>query len=123
MDADEERERWNDHGFFVLRGFRPRETSEAMLERVIAIGRQADGHIFADGRIVTPEQNLADGVSEDSPAEARISKVFKLHRDPVFRSFIESDDVLEIGRRILAPELDCFLSQFIFKNPGAWGQP
>jgi phytanoyl-CoA hydroxylase len=23
----------------------------------------------------------------------------------------------------VAPRLDCFLSQFIFKNPGAWGQP
>lgn len=24
---------------------------------------------------------------------------------------------------ILGPDVDCFLSQFIFKNPGAWGQP
>jgi ectoine hydroxylase-related dioxygenase (phytanoyl-CoA dioxygenase family) len=24
---------------------------------------------------------------------------------------------------LIGPSLDCFLSQFIFKNPGAWGQP
>ncbi len=23
----------------------------------------------------------------------------------------------------IGPDVDCFLSQFIFKNPGAWGQP
>ncbi len=26
-------------------------------------------------------------------------------------------------RRLIAPDVDVFLSQFIFKTPGAWGQP
>jgi phytanoyl-CoA hydroxylase len=31
--------------------------------------------------------------------------------------------VTDIVADLVGPALDCFLSQFIFKNPGAWGQP
>ncbi len=123
MEADDAMARWEEQGFFILRGFRPPEVGDAMLARVIEIGREAKGRVLHGDQLVTPEQNLAASVSDDSPAESRISKIFKLHRDPVFRAFIESPDVLEIGGRVLGPRLDCFLSQFIFKNPGAWGQP
>jgi ectoine hydroxylase-related dioxygenase (phytanoyl-CoA dioxygenase family) len=49
--------------------------------------------------------------------------VFRLHREPLFHQFVARPDVLAIGHDLLSPHLDCFLSQFIFKNPGAWGQP
>ena len=29
----------------------------------------------------------------------------------------------DLVAELVGPKLDCFLSQFIFKNPGAWGQP
>lgn len=64
--------------------------------------------------LVLPEANR--------PGE--VSKVFKLHRDhDVFREFAIRDDVTRIVAELIAPDLDVFLSQFIFKTPGAWGQP
>jgi ectoine hydroxylase-related dioxygenase (phytanoyl-CoA dioxygenase family) len=115
--------RWERDGFFLVRGFAAPEVSAAMLDRVVEVSRSAAGSIVHDGHFVMPEQNLADRVDESAGAELRVSKIFRLHRDPVFRAFIESEAVLEIGRALLGPRLDCFLSQFIFKNPGAWGQP
>jgi ectoine hydroxylase-related dioxygenase (phytanoyl-CoA dioxygenase family) len=41
----------------------------------------------------------------------------------VFGAFARDPRVTDLVAELIAPELDCFLSQFIFKNPGAWGQP
>ncbi len=49
--------------------------------------------------------------------------MFKLHRDTVFADFARSEAVTDLVAELIGPRLDCFLSQFIFKNPGAWGQP
>ena len=49
--------------------------------------------------------------------------MFKLHRRGVFEAFSRRADVLDRVADLVGPQLDCFLSQFIFKNPGAWGQP
>jgi ectoine hydroxylase-related dioxygenase (phytanoyl-CoA dioxygenase family) len=55
--------------------------------------------------------------------EDEMSKVFRLHQTGIFNEFIKRDDLLNIVEDILGENIDCFLSQFIFKNPGAWGQP
>ena len=52
-----------------------------------------------------------------------MSKVFKLHRDGVFAEFAHSAAVVDAVADLIAPDIDVFLSQFIFKTPGAWGQP
>ena len=52
-----------------------------------------------------------------------VAKIFKLHRDPVFAEFATDPKVLDLLVDLIGPRLDCFLSQFIFKNPGAIGQP
>ncbi|MEM8768048.1 MAG: phytanoyl-CoA dioxygenase family protein [Pseudomonadota bacterium] len=114
---------WEEEGFSLVRGFADPTIGQTMLERVIAISRTAAGQINHDGFIVAPEQNLAGAVDASAEAEERVSKIFRLHRDGPFRDFIESQDVLTIGRALLGPRIDCFLSQFIFKNPAAWGQP
>jgi ectoine hydroxylase-related dioxygenase (phytanoyl-CoA dioxygenase family) len=123
MIAAAQRKQWEEDGFFLVPGFADAAVGEAMLERVIEISRSANGQIIHDGFVVTPEQNLADSVGVGADAELRVSKIFKLHRDGPFRALIESQPVLEIGRSLLGSRLDCFLSQFIFKNPAAWGQP
>jgi chlorinating enzyme len=42
----------------------------------------------------------------------------------VFLEFATRPDVIARVRELLGTEdVSCFLSQFIFKNPGAWGQP
>jgi ectoine hydroxylase-related dioxygenase (phytanoyl-CoA dioxygenase family) len=107
---------YEQQGFVRIPGFADRSVCDAMLERVVAIARGAD----APGTLVLPEANLAGRAGEP---EQLVSKIFKLHRDPVFADFAGSAAVLDLVRQVVAPDVDCFLSQFIFKNPGAWGQP
>ena len=67
-----------------------------------------------------PEANLAGDAGEP---EELVAKIFKLHRDPVFAEFAADPRGHDLLVDLIGPSLDCFLSQFIFKNPGAWGQP
>ena len=121
MLSAQERTRFDEDGFFLRRGFARPEICAEMLDDAVALSRTADGGGLAEGALVMPENNLARE-SIDEP-EGRVSKVFRLHRRPVFRRFIEDPEILGILAGILGPRCDCFLSQFIFKNPGAWGQP
>lgn len=101
-----QRTQWDAQGFLRIDGFAEQATCDAMLDRARELAATATG-------IVLPEANR--------PGE--VSKIFKLHRDPVFEAFARRDDLLELLAGLMAPELDVFLSQFIFKTPGAWGQP
>jgi ectoine hydroxylase-related dioxygenase (phytanoyl-CoA dioxygenase family) len=107
-------------GFVILGGFASRRRCDAMLARVIEIAREAGGAGMAGHSLVLPE-------SRPNPIarhpEDRVSKVFRLQRDPLFGDFCRDPALLDAVATLLAPELDCFLSQFIFKQPGALGQP
>jgi phytanoyl-CoA hydroxylase len=120
---ESERASWESNGFFVRRGFAEPGITKRMLDEVIGRARAAQGAIIHDGAVVFPEANLREKAAESEFAEDRLSKLFKIHREGVFREFIESRPVLQIVNALLGPRVDCFLSQFIFKNPGAWGQP
>ncbi len=106
-------------GFVRLPGFASAATCQRMLERVIEISRERAEGIGGD-QLVLPEANL---VGRDGLPEELVSKVFKLHRDSVFEEFCRDPSVTDLVAELVGPKLDCFLSQFIFKNPGAWGQP
>ena len=115
-----DRDRFANDGFVRLPGFADAGTCQAMLDDVVSITRaQAAGTPEPDA-LVLPEANL---VGRDGAPEQLASKVFKLHRRGVFEAFSRRTDVLDRVADLIAPQLDCFLSQFIFKNPGAWGQP
>jgi ectoine hydroxylase-related dioxygenase (phytanoyl-CoA dioxygenase family) len=101
-------------------------TLSAMAQEVVDIARAADGNPVHEGTLILPEANLADGRSPTAPnidAEALVSKIFKLHRRGSFHEFICAPDVVAILEEIHEGAVDCFLTQYIFKNPGAWGQP
>jgi ectoine hydroxylase-related dioxygenase (phytanoyl-CoA dioxygenase family) len=116
----EQRAQYDEQGFVRLRGFTGPEVCERMLERVVALARaHAGGDRDAPG-LVLPEANLAG--SGGNP-EDLVSKIFRLHRDGVFAAFAADPRVTGSLVDLIGPRLDCFLSQFIFKNPGAWGQP
>jgi phytanoyl-CoA hydroxylase len=116
----EQRASWADNGFFRIPAFAPPETCAAMLERVTAIVRDPDLAAGLSVKIL-PESNKA-GQPVAHPEDAT-SKVFKLHRDTVFAAFAHSAPVVDLVAELIAPDIDVFLSQFIFKTPGAWGQP
>src|SRR6185369_7861308 len=116
----DERAAWERDGFFIRRGFAREPTRQRMLERVIAICRRR-----AEGGDVSPALVLpeARGNPKAQKPEDLVSKVFRLHRDAVFAEFARHEHVLSLVAGLLGDELDCFLSQFIFKTPGAYGQP
>jgi ectoine hydroxylase-related dioxygenase (phytanoyl-CoA dioxygenase family) len=109
-------------GFVKLPGFAPQDTCDQMLRRVVEIARERAAGDTGDGAHgwVLPEANIA---GRDGLPEELVSKVFKLHRDSVFADFCRDPQVTDLVAELVAPQLDCFLSQVIFKNPGAWGQP
>jgi phytanoyl-CoA hydroxylase len=114
-----EHDAYAERGFVRIAGFASRVLCEEMLDRVVDITR-----VGGDGTaLVLPEANLAGSPSRDGRPEELVSKVFKLHRDTVFADFARSPAVTDLVAELIGPRLDCFLSQFIFKNPGAWGQP
>jgi len=115
-----ERASWEDRGFVVRRGAVAGDTCDAMLERVVTIARARAAGDDVDAVLVLPEVHLRDA---PGAAEDRVSKIFRLHRDPVFAAVAASDAIVTPMAELLGPRLDCFLSQFIFKNPGAYGQP
>lgn len=115
-----QRRQYDEDGFVRLPGFADPSTCAAMLDDVIAITRaQAAGDPEPEA-LVLPEANLVGG---DGRPEDLASKVFRLHRRGVFEAFARSEAVTDLVTELVGPTLDCFLSQFIFKNPGAWGQP
>jgi ectoine hydroxylase-related dioxygenase (phytanoyl-CoA dioxygenase family) len=118
--SSEERTSWDERGFIRIAGFAKPETCEAMLARVTRIVRDPD-LAEALGVKLVPENNKS-GAAVENPEDA-MSKVFKLHRDDVFAEFAHSQEVVDRVSQLIAPDIDVFLSQFIFKTAGAWGQP
>jgi phytanoyl-CoA hydroxylase len=125
--GDAQRAQWEEQGFFRVEHFADATVGEAMLERVVGLVRGAATGDDVGDALVLPEQqpDFADATDPaDVAPEQLASKVFRVARFEPFREFIERDDLTGIAADLIGTDdLDCFLSQFIFKNPGAWGQP
>jgi ectoine hydroxylase-related dioxygenase (phytanoyl-CoA dioxygenase family) len=125
----EQARRWIDEGYFVVPGLVSPETCEhvnrSAIERVRAIrgsGAQLGTSVIADGQILIGEANFSERTPPEHP-EDHASKVFNLHRHEVFHAVAHDAAINGHISGLLGPDVDCFNSQFIFKNPGAWGQP
>jgi len=117
----EHRALFEQQGFFILGGFADLAITKSMLEEAILLARAAGGNPLHEGALILAEANLRD--REVAQLEEQVSKIFRLHRRGIFHEFIRSRRVLEVVESLLGSPIDCFLSQFIFKHPGAWGQP
>ena len=109
------------NGYFIVDGFSGVDVGERMLADVIEIVRDpAEVVSSSPGMLVVSEaQEDLTGVNP----EDTISKVFTLHDRVAFTSFLDDERIAALLVDLIGPDVDCFLSQFIFKNPGAWGQP
>ncbi len=87
--------------------------------RDIASGEGTNGYFHKNGSFTVPEENFAVGVG-DRP-EDRTSKLYNLHRHHPFNDVAIASAITSVVAGVLGPAVDCFNSQFIFKNPGAWG--
>lgn len=116
----EQRAGWDRDGFFILPGFAERPVLDAMVDRIVELAQLLEQPDRRPDLIATPEKVL-DGQIDP---ERRLSKIFRLMRtEPVFRDFATDSRLLPILADLIGPDVACFLSQFIFKNPGALGQP
>lgn len=128
MTPQEQAAAWEKQGFFILRGmFAPHETSAVEKEVVDRIRQDPpERHPAEEQYFSGPNYLLAQekkpGPSARNP-EDRVSKVFNCHAEGLTRRMAESAGVVEVVARLLGPDVDCFQSQFIFKNPGVMGQP
>jgi phytanoyl-CoA hydroxylase len=128
MDASERRAAWNEQGFFILRGLIPAGEAAAMEEEVIDRIRAnpPEDHpgetLYQAGPNYAIFPEKAPSPSAVNP-EDRIAKVFNCHAEGKAREIAERPEIVDLVAEILGGELDCFQSQFIFKNPGVIGQP
>lgn len=115
------RESWDRDGFFFLPEFTERSVLDAMEARVVELVRTAAAGESIGAAYVMKERRLAEAAVEP---EDEVSKLFRIHRDEkLFREFVSNEALLDIAEGLLGPDIDCFLSQFIAKRPGALGQP
>ena len=117
-----QRTAWERDGFFRIDGFAEPDVGARMEAEVVRLARAAAAHEEVEGALVLPEQQ-AD-MAEVAEPEDRLSKIFLLARRSPFREFVSDPRLTAVVAELVGTDdLDCFLSQFIFKNPGAWGQP
>ena len=118
--TSEQRDQWDRDGFIILRRFCEPGAMPALMERVNEIARAADCGDDVDPCLVMPEKALAAAAEP----EMRLSKIFKLARqEPLFNAIATDPRLLDLLTDLLGPDVDNFLSQFIYKHPGALGQP
>jgi ectoine hydroxylase-related dioxygenase (phytanoyl-CoA dioxygenase family) len=128
MDAAARRAAWNEKGYFVLRGLVSKADAQAVEDEVIAQIREYPAERYPGEAIYYGSGDYAIfPEKEPSPSavnpEDKIAKVFNCHTEGMTRAIAESDAIADVVSDILGPEIDCFQSQFIFKNPGVIGQP
>ena len=118
---------WNESGYILIPNFVEESFCNDMNNEVANIIKSiipedsAFSHAYAgDGHIAIREMKPSPDAKN---IEDEISKLFRIHSRGIFNTFINNKNLCDILEDILGPDVDCFLSQFIFKNPGAWGQP
>ncbi len=128
MDADTRRKQWTEQGFFILRSAISAAEAKTIEEEVIARIR-SDPPEAHPGEViynVGPDYAIFPEKRPSPMArhpEDRVAKVFNCHVEGHARAVATSTAIVDRVEEILGPDLDCFQSQFIFKNPGVIGQP
>jgi phytanoyl-CoA hydroxylase len=128
MNQNERLAAWTRDGFFVVRGLVSAADVAAVEAEVIQTIR-ADppaAHPRERAYLAGPNYFITTE-NEPSPRavnpEDYIAKVFNCHAEGLTRDISHRPAIVDLVEEILGPDLDCFQSQFIFKNPGVIGQP
>ena len=121
-------EAWERDGYFFLRGAMDSKMIAEVEAEVIDLIRAdppaehpgKDRYSSGDDYLIYPETGTSPSAVDP---EDLISKVFNCHTHGAARRMAELEPLTEIAADLLGPDIDCFQSQFIFKNPGVIGQP
>lgn len=128
MTPEARREAWNTQGFFHVPGLLSPAEAAALeaevIERIRADPPSAHpGEVFyyaGPNYGIFPEK---DASPEAREPEDFVSKVFNCHAEGLALAVARRPEIVGMAAEILGPDLDCFQSQFILKNPGVIGQP
>ena len=128
MTPVDRRAAWDRDGYFVMPGLVAAEEAAALEAEVIGRlradppERHAGESAYFSGPnyFIVPES--APGPSAVEP-EDRVSKVFNCHAEGLAHEIATRAVVVDVVEELLGRDIDCFQSQFIFKNPGVIGQP
>lgn len=128
MDLEERRKAWNEQGFFYARGLLSPAEVVALEAEVIARIRADPPADHPDEVFYMAGPNYGIFPEKDASPTARnpedfIAKVFNCHAEGLALDVARRPEIVERVAEILGPDLDCFQSQFILKNPGVIGQP
>jgi len=128
MITQAQREAWDRDGFFRLKGaIEPGLVAAVEAEVVDRIRADPPAQHRGEQAYVSGENYLIFPETEPSPTavhpEDLVSKVFNCHAEGLARALAERPQITELAAGLLGPDVDCFQSQFIFKNPGVIGQP
>lgn len=119
---------WEERGFFIERGLLSAVVTER-IEREAVEAIRADPPVGHGGKRVysTADDLLIYPEKAPSPVahnpEDFIAKVFNCHIVGAAHELAVDPMLTDPLRSILTDDIDCFQSQFIFKNPGVVGQP
>lgn len=124
----EERAAWTRDGFFIRRRFADSGYVAAMAQELIDIIRSdppsahpgKPAYKIDGALLIQPESKRPAHAVEP---EDFVAKVFNAHLVGRAKAFAASADASGIVADLLGPDIDVFQTQFILKNPGAWGQP
>lgn len=106
---------WSELGFIVKHQFVAHELCDQLEAAATRLAAEPTAEI------VVRHENSAPGSLAPSGC---VSKLFRLHRyEPAFGELCQLPDLLELLGDLVGPDVDVFLSQAVFKFPGALGQP
>ncbi len=122
------RAEWERDGFFVVRGMLSESEVSSVLDEVIGRIRAEppSAHKGERSYFAGPNYHIFPETAPSPTAvnaEDQISRVFNCHAEGLCRAIAERASIVTEVVSILGPDVDCFQSQFIFKNPGVIGQP
>lgn len=128
MMSVEECEQWDQDGYFIRRKAVGPAIGKAMADELIALVREDPpsdhpgerAYVMSGELLVQPEGKIPEQAAQP---EDYVAKLFNAHLVGTTRDFAQSDLAAGIVAELLGPDIDVFQTQFIIKNPGAWGQP
>lgn len=127
-DVEVRRKAWNEQGFFYARGLLTAGETKALEAEIIQKIRDNPPSDHPGETIYFAGPNYAIFPEKEASGSAQapedfISKVFNCHAEGLALGLARRQEIVARVAEILGPDLDCFQSQFILKNPGVIGQP
>lgn len=128
MLTQDQQQAWADDGFFIVRAHTDQAICTEISDEAVSAIRNdpptdhPGASHYMIGPILVGLESQPDMAGKNP--EDLISKLFNSHLEGAAGAYAQRDDVTTLVAGALKVEdIDVFQSQFIFKNPGAWGQP